>query len=259
MKVFTGKMVDIKAGSFLMGFDYVYDPKDKIQRFYPEEQPVHKVTLSAFQMSSMLITQAQYKAITGENPSTFKGDDLPVTNLGATDALKFCNKLSIAEGLEPAFDEKPGNYVSGKCDFSKNGYRLPTEAEWEYACRAGSKTHFNTGNLESDLDKAAWYIKNSGGKTHPVGQKAPNAWGLYDMHGNVWEQCYDGMPQDTGGFEYTPEDQKDPAWDKYFDLRVMRGGGWFTEAWDCRSSVRSSFWTGGGNYYIGFRIVRRPV
>jgi len=119
MKNFTGKMVSIPTGSFLMGYRYVFNPANtKVNKYCPDEQPVHKVTLNAFQISSTVITQGQYKAITGENPSTFTGDDnLPVTNVSADNALKFCNMLSIAEGFEPIFDEK-----TGKCNFTKKRF-----------------------------------------------------------------------------------------------------------------------------------------
>lgn len=250
-------MVSIPGGSFQMGHNYVYDPAipDNVNKYYRDEQPVHKVTLSAFRMSATEITQEQYKKVAGQNPSTFTGDtNLPVTNVSADAAFEFCNMLSEAAGFEPCYDPK-----TKRCDFSKNGFRLPTEAEWEYACRAGTTTTlFNTGNTESNLNRSGWYIRNSGGKTHPVACKEPNTWGFYDMHGNVWEFCYDGFLQDTSYGPYPAETVTDPIGIEYHDMRVMRGGGWFSEPSDCRSSVKSCFWTGGGNYYIGFRVVRRP-
>ena len=246
-------MVTIPAGSFLMGHDYTPGPpNDPVNRYYPDEQPVHKVTLNAFQIGETEITQGQYKAVTGVNPSAFTGDDtLPVTNVSADEAVAFCNKLSVAAGLEPCHDGK-----TGKCDFSKNGFRLPTEAEWEYACRAGTRTLFNTGNTLADLERSGWFIGNSGNRSHPVARKAPNAWGLYDMHGNVFEFCYDGFDETYSAGNYTPELAVNPIGYDNFNLRIMRGGGWFSEAADCRSATRSTFWTGGGNYYIGFRVAR---
>jgi len=246
-------LITIPAGSFLMGNDYTHgQPDDPVNRFYPDEQPVHRVTLNSFQIGATEITQAQYKAVTGNNPSTFSGDDtLPVTNVSANDAIAFCNKLSATAGFDPCYDEK-----TGKCDFSKNGFRLPTEAEWEYACRAGTRTHFNTGNILADLDRAGWFIGNSGNRTHPVARKIPNAWGLYDMHGNVFEFCYDGFDQTYSAGNYRPEPQTNPVGCEAFDLRITRGGGWFSAACDCRSATRSNFWTGGGNYYVGFRVAR---
>jgi formylglycine-generating enzyme required for sulfatase activity len=254
------QLVTIPAGNFIMGNDFEYRPgiPENVNKFYGDEQPVHKVTLSSFNMSSTQITQSQYIKVTGNNRSNFTGDgNLPVTNLSADEALKYCNMLSKEAGLDPVYDE-----MAGTCDFNGNGFRLPTEAEWEYACRAGTTTLFYTGNTERDLDRAGWYLSNSGGKTHPVGRKEPNAWGLYDMHGNVFEFCYDGYDMDFSYGPYTSESVTDPTGFPYFNMRVMRGGGWFSDPCDCRSALRSSFWTGGndtftgGNYYIGFRIVQ---
>jgi formylglycine-generating enzyme required for sulfatase activity len=245
-------MVSLPAGSFLMGHDYTAgSTDDPINRYYPDEQPVHRVTLNAFQIGATEITQAQYRKIMGMNPSSVTGDDLPVTGVSGNDAVKFCNLLSKEAGFEPCFDEK-----TGKCDFSKNGFRLPTEAEWEYACRAGTTGHFNSGNTVQDLDRAGWYLGNSGGKPHPVGKKAPNAWGLFDLHGNVWEFCYDGFDETYSSGNYSADPAANPAWDKNFNLRITRGGGFFSEAVHCRSAVRGNFWTGGGNWYTGFRVAR---
>ncbi|MFA6471329.1 MAG: formylglycine-generating enzyme family protein, partial [Candidatus Latescibacterota bacterium] len=177
------RLVSIPAGSFQMGHVYRYDPalSERVNAYYPDEQPVHKAVVKAFQLGETPVTQGQYKKITGVNFSKFTGDDnLPVTNLGPMEIILFCNKMSKAAGLAPCYDEK-----TRKCDFTKNGFRMPTEKEWEYSCRAGTTTLFYTGNTEKDLDKAGWYLGNSGGRTHPVAQKQPNDWGLYDMHGNV--------------------------------------------------------------------------
>ncbi|MFA6472430.1 MAG: formylglycine-generating enzyme family protein [Candidatus Latescibacterota bacterium] len=247
-------LVSIPSGSFMMGHDYVNTSGkiDKVNVYYADEQPVHRVTLGAFQIGATEITQGQYRAVTGNNPSVFTGDDnLPVTDLSADEALAFCNKLSEAAGFEPCYDPK-----TGKCDFTKNGFRLPTEAEWEYSCRAGTITQFAAGNGEKDLARAGWYIGNSGGKTHPVAQKESNAWGLYDMHGNVFEFCYDGYDERYIGGNYTSQSVANPKGIEEFNLRIMRGGGWFSEPSACRSTARSNFWTGGGNYYIGFRVAR---
>jgi formylglycine-generating enzyme required for sulfatase activity len=249
-------MVSLPGGCFEMGHMYQPDSSlpGNVNVFFPDEQPVHEVVLSGFQISLTEITQGQYLAVTNDNPSTFTGDEnLPVTNVGASQALEFCNMLSDKAGFEPCYDKK-----TGKCDFTKNGFRLPTEAEWEYACKAGSDTHYNTGSTEQDLDSAGWFIGNSGGKAHPIAQKEPNAWGLYDMHGNVFELCYDGYDENMVESVYPPGSVRDPAGFENFNMRIMRGGGWFSEPAACRSFTRSKFWTGGANYYIGFRIVRRP-
>lgn len=250
-------MVSIPAGSFMMGHDWKADPSlpDRVNAFYPDEQPVHRVSLKAFQLGKTPVTQAQYMKISGANFSFFTGDDtLPVTNLGPFEIRAFCNKLSAAAGLSPCYDE-----TTKKCDFSKNGFRLPTEAEWEYACRAGAATLFYTGNTERDLDKAGWYLGNSGGKTHPVGRKAPNAWGLYDMHGNVFEFCEDNWNPALCYGRYILEGEPRPTFNYYHDMNITRGGSWFSEPSVCRSAARSCFcsWNAIQDcWYVGFRLAR---
>ena len=155
------KMVSIPGGTFSMGQAFTPEPSFNISL------PVHNVTLSAFEMSVYEITQGQYKSVIGSNPSTFTGDDnRPVEHVSWWDAIKFCNVLSTKAGLQSCY-----NVNSGICDFSKNGFRLPTEAEWEYACRAGSKTTYSLGDAESDMARSGWYYYNSSNKTHPVGQR----------------------------------------------------------------------------------------
>ncbi|MFC1539674.1 formylglycine-generating enzyme family protein [Candidatus Latescibacterota bacterium] len=251
------RMAEIPAGSYMMGHDYEPDPSlpKNINKYYPDEQPVHKVVVKAFQLGATPVTQGQYLKLMGNNPSTFKGDDnLPVTNMGAGNVEIFCNRLSSAAGLEPCYDED-----TRKSDFSKNGFRLPTEEEWEYSCRAGTQTFFYTGNIERDLDKAGWYLGNSGGRTHPVALKEPNAWGLYDMHGNVFEFCEDNWIPAMCYGKYLTGEEPEPVYNYYHDLRVTRGGSWFDEPSICRSATRSCFcnwpWI-RQSYYIGFRVAR---
>ena len=250
-------MASIPAGSFMMGHDWKYDPalSDRVNAFYPDEQPVHRVTLKAFRLGRTPVTQGQYTKVTGLNPSTFTGDDtLPVTNAGPFEIRRFCNLLSTAAGFEQCYDE-----TTGKCDFIRNGFRLPTEAEWEYACRAGTTTHFYTGNTERDLDRAGWYLGNSSGKTHPVGQKEPNAWGLYDMHGNVFEFCDDDWNPALCYGKYLSERDPKPVFNYYHQMNITRGGSWFSEPSVCRSAARSCFcsWKGIDNsWYMGFRLAR---
>ena len=249
------RMVTIPAGIFMMGHTYRTDPSlpDTINAFYPDEQPVHEVKLPSFRLGATPVTQAQFENIMNENPSTFKGSDLPVTNTGAMLVERFLNRLSRRAGLQPCYDEK-----TRKSDFSKNGFRLPTEEEWEYACRAGTKTHFYTGSTAADLDHAGWYLGNSGGTTHPVGQKEPNTWGLYDMHGNVFEFCEDNWNTAMCYGRYLPEGA-DPTFNYYHDMRVTRGGCWFSEPSVCRSAARSCFcnWQQlRQSYYVGFRVAQ---
>ena len=233
-------LVSIPAGSFTMGSA---DRED-------DERPVHTVTLDAFEMSATEITQGQYREITGENPSSFTGDDrLPVDKVTWQDAVRFCNKLSVREDLERCYDE-----TTWTCDFSKNGFRLPTEAEWEYACRAGTSTKYYTGDTEQDLARAGWYgydEGNSAEKTHPVGQKEPNAWGLCDMHGNILEWTHDGFS------DYSGEPQTNPAGPDRASYCVLRGGSWFNKASYCTSTFRINDRADRTSYFTGFRIARR--
>src|SRR5262249_18504999 len=157
-------------------------------------KPQHRVRITRpFYLGVTEVTQGQYQAVMGENPSQFKtSDDLPVDNVSWFDAVKFCDRLSERENRKPCYliDGDQVSITGG------NGYRLPTEAEWEYACRAGSATAFGFGDDEARLGGLAWFSGNSGGKTHPVAQRQANAFGLYDMHGNVWEWCWDAYDAD---------------------------------------------------------------
>ena len=172
--------VYVAGGTFLMGST---DGDD-------DEKPVHKVTLNSFYMCRHEVTQAEWKKIMGSNPSYFKGDSRPVETVSWYGAIEYCNKRSIAEGLTPCYTPKGGRVYG--CDFSANGYRLPTEAEWEYAAN-GSKKKFwqKIFKKKQDFGSTAWYRENSGAVTHDVMTKLPNSLGLYDMAGNVWEWCWD--------------------------------------------------------------------
>jgi len=232
-------MVSISAGSFQMG-DISGDGESY-------ERPFHTVTLSSFEMSIYEIAQGQYTAVIGSNPSYFTGDDnYPVEYVSWYDAMRFCNRLSDAAGLDRCYNES-----TWACDFSMNGFRLPTEAEWEYACRAGTTTEYYTGDSESDLARAGWYYGNSSSKTHPVGQKVANTFGLYDMHGNVWEWCNDWYGS------YGSGSVTDPTGAHTGSYRVIRGGSWSLDGGYCRSARRDGRPPAFRDYYVGFRVLRR--
>ena len=234
--------VKIPGGTFQMGDDHV----NFMENTPP--MPVHTVTVSDFEIGAYEITQGQYKAVIGSNPSYFTGDDrLPVEKVNWWDAIKYCNTLSTKAGLHPCYNES-----SGVCDFSKNGFRLPTEAEWEYACKAGSTTIFDLKNFLSDIPLLGWYESNSSLKTHPVGQKTPNAFGIYDMHGNVWEWCNDWYES------YTSDSQSNPTGPSTGEAKVPRGGSWENYAITCRPALRGWTYPWSRYNFIGFRIVRRP-
>jgi formylglycine-generating enzyme required for sulfatase activity len=218
----TMKLVLIRPGKFMMG------SPDSEEGRKAEEGPLHEVTISRpFCMGVTEVTQAQYEAVMGTNPGASTA--APAENVSWGDAVEFCRKAS----------EKTGKTV-----------RLPTEAEWEYACRAGSTTRFSFGDSDGTLGDYAWYGSNSGGKTHPVGQKKPNPWGLYDMHGNVWEWC-----QDLQG-RYAAGAVTDPAGAGAGTYRVLRGGSWFSDPVFCRSAYRGSFYSPGlRGTHCGFRVV----
>jgi formylglycine-generating enzyme required for sulfatase activity len=209
----TMNLVLIPAGKFMMG----------------EEKNPHEVTISKpFYMGVTEVTQAQYQAVMGTNTSYFKGATNPVDTVSWNEVADFCKKLS----------EK-----------TRQAVRLPAEAEWEYACRAGSKTGFCFGDADEGLGDYAWYRANSGDTTHPVGQKKPNAWGLFDMHGNVWELCQDRY----GGYpKGAVTDPQGPASGAY---RVLRGGGWNDIPGYCRSATRYNYAPDYRYYIFGFRVV----
>jgi len=219
----------IPPGSFDMG-----SPKSEEGR-WPDEDSVHRVTLSSgFWMGRFPVTQAQWKCVMGDNLPNCEGDRRPVVGVSWHDCAEFCARLTSMER-------------AAGCLPSGMGYRLPTEAEWEYACRAG-----NQGARYGSLDSIAWYDQNNGGKIHPVGQKQPNRWGLYDMLGNVWEWCqddwhsrYQGAPSDGSAWVDSPRGC----------YRIRRGGCWNSDASNCRAAYRSSIAPGHHSSLLGFRVV----
>lgn len=237
------EMALIPAGEFIMGDD----------KGDADEKPAHKVQVGAFHIDSREVSQENYESLMKQNPSKFKGPDKPVEQVDWYRAVLYCNMRSLKEGLKPCYD--PSTLA---CNFEADGYRLPTEAEWEYACRAGTQTKYFFGDDPAKLKTYAWFKANADKATHPVGQKNPNPWGLYDMHGNVAEWCHD-----VYGETYYPKSEgKDPRGPSAGNKRVLRGGGWSANDDACRSAIRASenarfadacF----GSDAYGFRCVRK--
>jgi formylglycine-generating enzyme required for sulfatase activity len=231
-------MVRVEGGAFQMGSTNGYD----------NEKPVHSVTVKSFYMGKYEVTQKEWAEIMGTNPSKFKGDDLPVENVSWYDAIEYCNKRSLKEGLTPAYR---GSGDSITCNFSATGYRLPTEAEWEYAAKGGDKDYLTLSYSGSNnADAVGWHTDNSGGRTHPVGTKLPNDLGLFDMSGNVWEWCWDWYG------DYPASARTDPAGPASGALRVLRGGSWNIYAQYLRSAFRGYNTPSLRDSYGGFRLVR---
>ena len=223
----TMEFVLIPAGEFDMGSPSTERDRDN------DEGPVHRVKINKpFYIGKYEVTQQQYYMVAKSKPSKFKQDDRPVENVSWEQAESFCKKLSkIKDG----------------------SFRLPTEAEWEYACRAGSQSRFCFGDdlTYSKIGQYAWCSINSNSESHPVGKKKPNSFGLYDMHGNVWEWCGDYYAADY----YHHSMLVDPIGALYGKSRVIRGGGWFRSPQYCRSANRSSLEPYYIRNHIGFRVV----
>jgi len=252
-------MVEIPEGEFWMGSDK-----------HDDEKPIHRVQLSSFQMMRAPVTQWLYREVVGENPSHFTEvhegedpDDRPVEQMSWFDAIDFCNALSERLKLTPCYI-RDGESV--KWIQSADGFRLPTEAEWEYACRAGTETHWWSGDEEEKLSEIAWYDQNSEGKSHSVGLKPHNPWGLFDMHGNVWEWNFDIYDQNAykkrrtfhkkqGGSAicFSPINQENTN-----KNRVLRGGAWNLGVSYLRSAYRGGRRPEIRSRVLGFRCVRGP-
>jgi formylglycine-generating enzyme required for sulfatase activity len=240
----------IPPGEFMMG-----SPELEEGRF-SDEGPQHRVRLTRpYYLGVYPVTQAQWESIMGNNPSAFSSgerhrdrvsglstDDFPVEHVSWEDAQEFIGRLNERS-------EETGGV-----------YRLPTEAEWEYACRAGTTTRYFFSDDAGDLGEHGWYSENTGGyfgggRTHPVGQKRPNAWGLYDVHGNVWEWCSDWFSEDY----YANSPQEDPTGPESGSLRVYRGGSWNVAARGCRSAHRNGRAPGIRSIIVGFRVAFSPL
>ena len=224
------EMVVIPSGTFMMGtkddpFAKIPSPKD--------EQPQHAVSIRSFSIGKYEVTQEQWYSVMGNTPSNFKGRTLPVERVSWNDTQEFIQKL---------------NAKTGKT------YRLPTEAEWEYTARAGSQTEFSFGDNENDLGRYAWFYDNSSSQTHPVGEKQPNAFGLFDMHGNVWE-----WTQDCWNENYVGAPNDSSAWMQGdCSRRVLRGGSWNSVPQVLRSAIRNRNSSEFRYFNYGFRVARTP-
>ncbi len=253
-------MIHVKGGTFHMGSN---DGDD-------DEKPVHSVTVSDFYMGKYEVTQGEYQSVMGTNPSYSQfvpmnaGLNAPVEQVSWFNAIEFCNNLSDKEGLRKCYSGL-GDNIS--CDFSANGYRLPTEAEWEYAARGGNKSKGYMYSGSNDLGEAGWYVQNAGdellsgdwdvnkiidnnNKTHTAGGKIANELGIYDMSGNVWEWCWDWYG------DYSSGSQSNPRGPGQGSFRVNRGGSWINGASGCRSAYRGSRSPVNSNCVIGFRFAR---
>ena len=226
------EMVLIPAGEFLMGSP----DSDNFTIGYVK--PQHRVRITKpFYLGKYLVTQEQWEAVMGSNPSYFKGPKNPVENVGWDDCQGFLGKLNAKVGSD------------------RGKFQLPSEAQWEYACRAGSTTRFCFGDDQSKLGDYAWYDRNSGNTTHPVGEKKPNGWGLYDIHGNVSEWCQDW--HDSGYYVKSPID--DPTGAPAGSGRVFRGGSFYNPVSNCQSADRYYDAIGLGYIFVGFRVAQVPA
>lgn len=242
-------LVHIPAGRFVMG-----SPASEPGRY--EREPLYPVDLTrAFYMAATPITQGQYAEIIGNNPSWFgegtEAASRPVETVNWFAATHFCNELSKAEGLTPVYDISPKRLV---VNFEANGYRLPTESEWEYAARAGQQVRFTTGASEQHLAAEAWLLVNAGNTTHPVGQKSANAWGLHDMLGNVREWCH-GWFGNLPALEGSARAQN-PEGAPFGRGRTVRGGCYMNDVNQVRVAYRNGRNPEEADSTTGFRVVR---
>ena len=216
------EMVRVEGGTFRMGA--TSEQKDEA---WDREKPVHSVTLSGYYIGKTEVTQVLWEAVMGSNPSRFKGDYLPVENVSWDDCQEFIRKLNSMTG---------------------QNFRLPTEAEWEFACRGGNNSRGYKYSGSNNLGSVAWYDGNSGNKTHPVGTKAPNELGIYDMSGNVWEWCADWYG------DYSSGAQTNPTGPYGGSNRVYRGGSWNYDVGRCRSSNRDFYYPWIRDIILGLRL-----
>lgn len=256
------RLLHVPGGTFTMGND---DTQDDAKY---DGKPAHEVTLSDFFISEMAVTQDLWQAIMSDNPSYNKGERNPVEQASWFDAAVFCNRLSTKTGKKPCYYTPEGkvygqdtkgqwqlpNEGEVQCDLNAAGYRLPTEAEWEYAAKGGLDHKYTGVYAGSDmLEQVGWYDGNSDSHTHEVGLLLPNALGLYDMSGNVWEWCNDWYG------DYEKKVQKNPTGVKTGPYRVLRGGSYFYGPRYCRAACRGLNRPASRHDFIGFRLVLQSV
>jgi formylglycine-generating enzyme required for sulfatase activity len=244
------EMVALPGGGFLMGND----------GGNADEAPAHKVKVSAFLIDKFEVTHEMFAKAQLPNPSHWQDNPKkPVERVRWRDAKQYCNERSLLEKLKPCYNEKTPDF---DCDYIANGYRLPTEAEWEYACRAGTDAPYDFGPADK-LRQFSWFADNATDKTHAVGEKKPNRWGIFDLYGNVSEWCED-VYSPTYYKESPPLDPRGPPNPGKDVKRVMRGGSWKASADMCRATLRQGERTGDSDAcfftdYCGFRCVRRAT
>jgi len=238
----VGSMIKVSGGTFIMG-------NTERGFFNSFEKPAHNVTVEGFYISKYEVTQESYTKVMENNPSKFEGNNKPAESVSWFDAIEYCNRLSSRKGFNECYSMEENNVV---CDWSANGYRLPTEAEWEFAARnGGEEIDIGGADNKNSLGRYAWYKSNSDSNTHPVGTKEPNGLGVYDMSGNVWEWCWDR----SGNYDsMSLTNPVGPILGKY---RIIRGGSWSNTS----SNVRCLYRSNGQPYFnrsnIGFRIIRK--
>lgn len=259
-------MLYVPGGTFTMGRTNSGSSKD-IET--DDELPAHSVTLNSFYIGKYQVTQGEYQAVMGSNPgySFGVGENYPVYEVSWYDAIKYCNLRSMNEGLAPAYSVNsstdpedwvevpwdPNNYAvldAAICNWDANGYRLLTEAEWEYAARGGTNNPNYLYSGSDNLDAVAWHVNNSDGNTHPVGGKAANGLGIYDMSGNVFEWCWDWFDY------YSSSPSNNPKGPESGSSRVMRGGSWHNGSSYCRVVYRLNCAPDGKFSNGGFRVCR---
>jgi len=235
------EMVNVIGGSFQMG--------DNFGDGFINERPVHQVTLSNFTISKYEITQKAWVQILGNNPAKFWGDDNPVESISWSDAINYCNARSSLEGLTQCYKTVNGILT---CDFNANGYRLPTEAEWEYTARGGSLSNNTKYSGSSDLKEVGWFYTYSENITHTVGTKKSNELGIFDMSGNVWELCWDYFDPNY----YSQSSIQNPTGPAQGQSRVARGGSWTDDSIFNRVFYRNYYNPNARGTNVGFRVVR---